>query len=119
MYRFRFHLQRGKDYLKWQLKNVDAKTKCYLPVGVKIKLMNCVLVNNPSSANKIFTGESAKFVCAWIEFESYEFIKELPETKINIRFNPRVDIHWFSDTVANLDGSHYKELFVEDGKIFV
>ncbi len=71
MYRLRYHLAKGENYKKWQLKNMETKTVDYFnPDEFYVVLKNAKLKNQKSTAQKIYKGIN-KTVCAWIEFNEY------------------------------------------------
>ena len=67
MYKIRFNLGRGENYMKWQLKGNNPKAVAhYDPEKYCLFLMGARLTNKPKTAKKIHKG-AHKVVCAWIE----------------------------------------------------
>jgi hypothetical protein len=119
MYKIRFHLAKGKNYQKWQIKS-SGGTKFYLPPSKCIlKLNECKLINNKRVANKIFDG-SNKSVCAWIEFKDYETLDvyEFADNLKQLRFNPRVLPHWFDVNKKDVDNKEYNNLLIFGKDVF-
>ena len=75
-YKLRYHLARGRNYKKWQLKHMSPVGKFALdtfyrnPDDFVALLHNCRLRNHGSVAKKIHDGMN-KTVCAWIEFNDF------------------------------------------------
>ena len=115
MYKVRFHLAKGKNYLKWQIKDEEGKVIYYTPEEVVIKMINCKLINKGSTAEKIFAGDN-KSVCAWIECEDYEVYPSnqyrSTTMKHKLRFNPKILPFWHvpDREYHNLDNCFIKEM---------
>ena len=95
MYKIRFHLANGNNFMKWQVKNTDTNEVSYVdPSENQIAMMNATLKVQPSTAKKIHEG-ACKTVCAWIQCEAVQILPA-NRLKINahdyrIQFNPKVD----------------------------
>ena len=64
MYRVRFHLQSGRNYMKWQIRH--GKKVMYVdPSTDKLEMMGCKLVNKLSKAKKVHK-EGVKDVAGWV-----------------------------------------------------
>ena len=111
-YTLRYHLGRGANYKKWQLKQMSpvgkfaVSTEYHDPDGFMMLLYNCKLRNHGTVAKKIHDGMN-KTVCAWIEFEEYHTVKGthvprvlMEQTETKYTYNPRKHPHW---TTANSD----------------
>jgi len=112
-YRVRFHLGRGENFMKWQIKDTETKEVVYAcPQQESLKLLECKLRNRKNTAIKIFKGDD-KTVCAWIECNSYEIKKEETPlvTMFELNYNPRRCVHW-TDAFGrlDLDESHHAEI---------
>ena len=68
MYRVRFHLGRGANYMKWQVRDSNGGVRYYDPESVRQVMLNAKLHNRPNVAKKICEGAN-KTVCAWVECE--------------------------------------------------
>lgn len=112
-YRVRFHLGRGENFMKWQIKDTETKEVVYAcPQTESLKLLGCKLRNRKRTAMKIFEGDD-KTVCAWIECDIYEInLKETPLDRIvELNYNPRRCVHW-TDSFGrlDLDETHHAEI---------
>lgn len=111
-FKVRFHLGRGENYMKWQLKGRDGTTVYLDPQAVRLKLKNCTLKNNKRLAREIHEGAN-KTVCAWIMCEEAEITQEKPEGT-EIGYNPRKNPFW-TDGTNDLDNKKYGQI-VSDGR---
>jgi hypothetical protein len=121
MYKVRFHLARGENFMKWQVKEVDKKTatpaypksektakeitEYFDPEEVSIAMFGCTLRIHPKTAQKIHDGEN-KSVCGWVECEHYQITpKKVTMTMFDwrVRFNPKAHPHWVDDADRILD----------------
>jgi len=120
MYKIRFHLGRGANFMKWQIKEPGGKTRYLDPDGWIISAKNATLRNRKATAQKIHDGCN-KTVCAWIEAESLEVHKCKGDMAIHtsmdvlgdcqpVRFNPREAPHWTSMAGDDIDGTSYKDV---------
>lgn len=106
MKRLRYHLGRGVNFMKWQLRDtVNDTVEYYDPDTFEFTIVNGKLNNRPSTAKRIFEGEN-KTVCSWITFkDGIEFMSD-PEDPVSISYNPKLKPHWtawdYDD--SNLDG---------------
>jgi hypothetical protein len=118
-HKVRFNLSRGENYMKWKVMYNDGRVEYYHPADVQLVLRNCVLTNNRTAAQKIFTGVTTKVVCAYIRCESVDIITSdfRPEGNTLLKYNPREMPFWNVDGV-NQDGNFYEELFSIDYKIY-
>ncbi len=119
MIKVRFHLARGKNYMKWQIKD-GIKTEYYEPDLFNLIMNNCQLHNKPNIAKKIFNGEN-KTVCAWISCQSVNIVdrKEISSQKESISYNPRIAPHWRCDNGNNIDNKIFKTIVSVGHKLFV
>lgn len=119
-HKVRFNLGKGVNYMKWKIEYNDGRVEYHHPAEVQIHMTNCILKNNRTAAQKIFTGETTKVVCAYVHCKGIEIVTEdfTPETTAHIKYNPRVLPFWNLDGM-NVDGNEYKELFTIDYKLFL
>ena len=108
----RFHLGRGENYMKWQLKGKDGTTVYFDPQLVRLKLKNCTLKNNKRVAREIHEGAD-KGVCAWIMCDEAEVTHEDFEGT-EIGYNPRKSPFW-TDGTNDIDNKKYRQI-VSDGR---
>lgn len=119
MYKVRFHLAAGENFMKWQVKDADGNVKFYEPSEVSIRLFGCFLRNQKGTAEKIHAG-AHKTVCAWVEAEDVvvmpveeELVSEMVEfTKA--AYNPKVAPNWVIDG-ENADGRELP-LVISEGR---
>ena len=78
MYKVRFHLGAGENFMKWQVKSPDGTVKFYKPEEVGILMTGCFLRNQKGTAEKIHAGAN-KTVCAWVEAQ---LVSVVPATEI-------------------------------------
>ena len=114
-YTLRFHLGKGRNYKKWQLKRMSPvgkfalTTNYYEPENFHAILYNCKLRNQEATAKKIHEGMN-KTVCAWVQFEDIHLLGDsVPHSLMSLlgesyRYNPRKQPNWVSDTSDNADG---------------
>ena len=116
----RFNLSRGENYMKWKVMYNDGRVDYHHPAEVQIIMFGCTLSNSRKTAEKIFSGETTKVVCAYIKCEDVQVITSDFKTESNtqIKYNPREMPFWNVNGV-NHDGNYYEELFTIDYKVFV
>ena len=97
-YKIRFHLAKGKNYLKWQITSPDRKVSYYDPEMVSIEMRGCKLRNFSGVAKRIHSGAN-KTICAWVEAEEIRITEpqaffEDMQLDYVCNYNPRVAPHW-------------------------
>jgi hypothetical protein len=103
-YKVRFHLARGKNYLKWQVTYPSGAKRYYEPNEVVILMRGCFLRHQKGKAEKIFNKETNKEVCAWVECDTVEIINDNQYQMVNtpVMFNPHKNPNWLvGGEVAN------------------
>lgn len=99
--RVRFHLAKGANHKKWQVRHPDG-VSYYDPAAVTLRMEGCVLRNQRGTANRIFGGES-KRTCAWVECELIEVIPhgalhsgfvQMPISWSIYDYDPKVAPYW-------------------------
>jgi hypothetical protein len=121
MFKVRFNLGRGENYLKWQVKMPNKEVAYFNPEEVSIMMVNAKLVNNKPTSKKIYEGAN-KSVCAWIEAEyvSVEGVRsfELSTHKDKqVRYNPRVYPSWIQGD-NDVDGETYRKLVTSGRNVY-
>lgn len=96
-FRVRFHLQRGKYYMHWQIRQKDF-VQYFQPEKYCIEMTNCKLINKKNIANKVYSS-GKKDVCGWVECQNYNVhhTKDIKEYLVNcekLRYNPIVEPSW-------------------------
>ena len=120
-YQIRFHLGRGTNFRKFQIRFPDGETKYYSPDEHQILMHNCRLHNRPQVAASICAGRN-KTVCAWIVCESFEILPPhtLPLRAENqIFYNPKVKPYWVDPNNNNLDNENYSQIATQGRNIFL
>lgn len=119
-HKVRFNLSRGENYMKWKVMYNNGGVEYYHPADVQIIMTGCVLSNSRKTAEKIFTGETTKVVCAYIKCKEVQIITGDFKTQSNtqIKYNPREMPFWNIDG-ENVDGKYYEELYTIDYKVFL
>jgi hypothetical protein len=103
-YKVRFHLASGKNFKKWQVTYPSGAKRYYEPNDVVLLMKGCFLRHQKTAAEKIYNRETTKVVCAWVECESVEVIKDNQWTMVNtpVVFNPHENPNWLvGGQVAN------------------
>lgn len=118
MYKIAFHLAKGVNFQKWQIRDASNDATYVCPSTHDIVLKGCTLKNQKGASLRIFNGAD-KLRCAWIEFESYELIAKTNYTsETELRFNPRVSPTWVVDGKDNQDGSKFNVIKTNGRKLF-
>lgn len=118
MLKVRFHLAKGKNYQKWQIRN--GRAVCYYdPTKVNLLMRECRLRNQRGTADKIFAGED-KTVCAWVECE---LVMVCAVNQVDVGqqliYNPRWQPFWTSsENGANLDGERFPMILSRGRSLF-
>ena len=121
MYHVRFHLGRGANYMKWQVKDSNGVVRYYDPDSVRLVMLNAKLHNRPNVAKKICEGAN-KTVCAWVECEWVGVVSEMdskvPYGKNAILYNPKKAPNWTNKQGENLDGKHFHTIISNQKFLF-
>lgn len=122
MYHVRFHLAKGRNYLKWQVKNTETgDVRYYDPDLYELVMTKCKLMNNIRTAQKIHDGAN-KEVCAWISCYSVIPLvntNKKVEEKNKISYNPRIAPYWRnSNKEENIDNSSFSYLYTKGRELF-
>lgn len=126
MYRVRFHLANGPHFMHWQIKNMSTgKVEYVNPEHDCLVMTNCILKNQPRTAQKIFDGAD-KTVCAWIQcgrwyLQSVHYTREyLADAKMErIRYNPKIVPYWhFMLDGKNIDNNPFCILVTVNRRVY-
>lgn len=101
-YEVRFHLGKGENFGKWQVKS-GAGVRYYDPATVSLTLLDCQLRNQPATARKIFDG-AKKSVCAWVDCNELFVTESCPVPGIPVSYNPRIAPYWRNFCGEKIDG---------------
>lgn len=107
MYKVRFHLAPGENFMKWQVRSPDGSRKYYDPDKFSLRMRGCRLHNSRKTAERIHRGGS-KTVCAWISCESLVVRRRGRASGLAVRYNPRVKPYWHSADGENLDSRTFR-----------
>lgn len=116
----RFNLSRGENYMKWKVMYSNGWVVYYSPTEVQVVMTGCTLKNSRTAAQKIFTGETTKVVCAWVLCDDVQIITKdfKPESNTRIKYNPR-ELPYWNLNGKNMDGENLKELYSVDFGLYV
>ena len=120
----RFHLAKGANFMKWQIKYPDGGIEYHIPSETQLILRGITVKNHKKIAQNIFNGAN-KTVCAWVLCDSLEIINNPPFIKADnkdqsnrLRYNPRIKPNWvYADKIV--DGLDFIELVSVDSGLYV
>lgn len=121
MYRVRFHLQSGRNYMKWQIR--QGKTVVYVdPSKDNLEMVGCKLVNKLNKAKKVHAA-GRKDVAGWIECERVMINNENPIDNLErLFYNPIRDPQWRRESDSGefaWDGSQYSTLITQGKQVYI
>lgn len=123
-YQVRFHLAKGENFMKWQVKDLsNGEVNYYDPSEYQLVMYDCVLKNQKTTAKKINCGAN-KTVCAWIRagrvvIRSLARQSEYPYSLIyEVSYNPRVNPFWTNYDGIDVDNTEYGEVMSVGRKLF-
>ena len=119
-YRVRFHLAKGKNFMKWQVFDKLHNTKDYYdPDTRSIIIRDCFLGNHATTAKKIFDGEN-KTVCAWVACNEVCVVDSAPTVGklTHYKYNPRKNPPWHPDTLNNADNLKFNVMVTNKRKVY-
>lgn len=121
MYRVRFHLQSGRNYMKWQIRH--GKNVMYVdPSTNNLEMVRCKLINKLNKAKKV-NDAGVKDVSGWIECEQVMVNNENPIDNLErVFYNPIVDVHWRRDSDDGefaWDDSEYATLITNNKQVYI
>jgi hypothetical protein len=120
MYKVRFHLAKGKNYMHWQVLDTDTNERRYYnPNKYQLVLYGCYLHNNKKTAQKIFDGAN-KSVCAWVQCEEV-IVSTITDDEVGdmLQYNPRDIPFWTNIKGEDLDKTEYKIIKSVKNKLYV
>lgn len=116
----RFHLGRGPNYQRWQVKHGES-VDYYDPEDVMIEMHNAKLRNQRKTAERILAGEN-KTVCAWIECDDLVVLaadpQAVPDVQDFAHYNPKRRPYWHNTARKDLDNTEHHKLATY-GKLIV
>lgn len=110
MYKIRFNLGAGDNYMKWKVTDPQGNHQYLDPSQVVLKMTGCKLYNNVTGARKIYEGAN-KYVVAWVEAEECTVLhqRQLEVAFDRVSYNPRVAPHWMLNGEI-VDGQEFEAL---------
>ena len=124
MYKIRFHLARGDNFMKWQVRSTDGNVvEYYRPEKEQIAMFNAKLKVQLGTSKKIHEG-ACKTVCAWIECDDFQVLGQPDFVKPNVndfyvRFNPRHNPNWVDMHGNIMNDEEYNLIVTQDRSLFV
>lgn len=119
--RVRFHLQSGKNYLKWQIRQ-GKSVKYYDPAQYQLELIGCKLVNKINKAKKVYK-DGVKDVAGWVECDEVIINNEIGIDNLEkLYYNPIRDPYWRRESDSNefiWDNSEYATLVTSGKQVYV
>jgi hypothetical protein len=121
MYKVRFHLAKGANYLKWQVR--QGRTVVYVdPSKDSLEMVKCKLVNKVNKAKKVHAA-GVKDVAGWVECERIMINNENPIDNLEkLFYNPIRDPHWRRESDSGeftWDSSEYETLITSGKQVYV
>lgn len=109
-YKLKFHLGKGKNYQKWQLRSENT-VDYYDPNLVNLVLFDCYLSNQINAAKKIHAGGNRQPI-AYIWFNNFEISQNLEHLNLDqpIYYNPKIVPYWRSHQGNNIDKTYYQHI---------
>ena len=114
----RFHLGRGKNYMKWRIQYPNGDILYIRPDECQLQLIGCQAKSGKKTAQKIYEG-GEKVVCAWIlcdEVRLRGFMYDANNSPL--KYNPRVTPNW--DYLGkNVDGEYFGFVYSVGNKLYI
>ena len=127
MYKIRFHLGRGENFMKWQVKTLVSDgsdlIQYFEPNEYQLAMFDAKLKVQLGTSKKIHDG-ACKTVCAWVECDELQVLGQSDlikpcENDFYVRFNPRHNPNW-TDRYSNImNDEKFEVLVTDDRSIFV
>ncbi len=124
MIQVRFHLGKGEHFRHWQIKRGKSQIEYVSPYTHSLELIDCRLKNYPLVADRIYSGETNKDVCAWVEceianiFHNCKLVKD--DSNANaVLYDPRVLPFWRNNDGVDIDGSRFVRLVSQGRRLYV
>jgi hypothetical protein len=121
VYNVRFHLAKGKNYMKWQIRH-GKKVSYYDPTCCQLELIGCKLINKVNKAKKVHDA-GVKDVAGWVCCNDVIINNELDVNNLEkLYYNPIRDPHWrreSDDSEFVWDNSEYSTLITQGRQVYV
>jgi len=111
-YQIRFHLAKGKNFMKFQVKNLKTgEVEYFDPDTTSLVLYDCVLKNQKTTAQKINCGAN-KTVCAWVRASKVVILntKTKMGKEYEVSYNPRIAPYWRDFEGRDIDNESFGEI---------
>ena len=128
MYKIRFHLARGDNFMKWQVKYLgteyggDVEVQSVDPAKHQIAMVNAHLTVQTRTSKK-HHAEACKTGCAWVQCDEVQITRnDKIKPNVNdfyVRFNPRRNPEWVDMHNNIMSGEEYSLLVSQDRSLFV
>jgi len=129
MYKIRFHLGRGDNFMKWQVKTLvngdptNYSVQYFEPEEYQLAMFDAKLRVQLGTSKKIHEG-ACKTVCAWVECENLQILGTADWVKPNVsdfyvRFNPRHNPNWVDEGHNIMNDEEYSLVVTQDRSLFV
>ena len=120
MYKIRFHLARGENFMKWQVK-APGYVQYVDPAEHQIAMFNAKLKVQLGTSTKIH--EAHAKLCAWVQCDEVQITKnDKIKPNVNdfyVRFNPRHNPNWMDMHNNIMNDEKYSLLNDQDRSLFV
>ena len=121
MYRVRFHLQSGKHYKHWQIRQ-GKRVFYYDPTYYQLELIGCKLINKVNKAKKVHA-DGVKDVAGWVECDNVMIDNDITIDNLEkLHYNPIKDIHWRRESDCGefvWDNSEYATLITHGKQVYI
>ena len=121
MYRVRFHLAKGANFMKWQIR--QGKKVVYIdPAQHKLEMLGCKLVNKINKAKKVHK-RGVKDVAGWVECDDVVINDEIGVDNLErLFYNPIRDPQWRRESDSGefaWDNSRDASLVTQGKQVYV
>ena len=121
MYRVRFHLAKGANFMKWQIR--QGKKVVYIdPAQHKLEMLGCKLVNKINKAKQVHK-RGVKDVAGWVECDDVVINDEIGVDNLErLFYNPIRDPQWRRESDSGefaCDNSEYATLVTQGKQVYV
>ena len=122
MFKVRFHLQTGKHYKHWQIRDSAGDVQYYNPATSQLILYNCQLVSQQGAAKRV-KRRGKKSVCGWIECDGFQVIPSEYEKTVDyldrLWYNPILDTDWhMTNIVEPVTGMVFEQLMTKGNRVY-
>ena len=121
MYRVRFHLAKGANFMKWQIR--QGKKVVYIdPAQHKLEMLGSKLVNKINKAKQVHK-RGVKDVAGWVECDDVIINDEIGVDNLErLFYNPIRDPQWRRESDSGefaWDNSEYATLVTQGKQVYV